>query len=176
MNTIINSITYYDRVAYRWCMKHKHVQWIARIAKQVSRMGDGPLYCVVGVFLALLGGNAGFEFFLCALMAFMIEIPVYLLLKNTIKRDRPFKAMGVSAYIVPSDKFSFPSGHTAAAFVMASMTWAFFPEYFIPVTFIALAIGISRLLLGVHYFTDILAGACLGISTALTAYTLMQFI
>ena len=73
------------------------------------------------------------------------------------------------AFIQPSDKFSFPSGHTAAAFVMASLLTAFYPPVALVAYPLALAIGASRVTLGVHYPSDIVAGAVLGSGCAFIA-------
>jgi undecaprenyl-diphosphatase len=63
----------------------------------------------------------------------------------------------------PADEFSFPSGHTAAAFVMVSILGSFYPVLLLPLVILASFIGISRVYLGVHYPSDVLAGAILGI-------------
>jgi undecaprenyl-diphosphatase len=102
------------------------------------------------------------------LLAFAIELPLYLLLKNAIQRERPrgLQQHGWTPGIKPSDRFSFPSGHTAAAFMFAWMLAASYPEYTLIYLSIASGIGLSRVLLGVHYPTDILAGASLGSTIA----------
>ena len=116
--------------------------------------------------LALLGldGERGREFLLTGLQAFAIELPLYWLLKNSIRRERP---NGLPVFIRPSDKYSLPSGHTAAAFLMASLLAAFYPAMAVVVFVWAGCIGASRLLLGVHYLTDLIAGALLGSGCAL---------
>lgn len=108
------------------------------------------------------------------LAAFLIELPLYLLLKNLIRRSRPADAVeSLSAFIRPSDRFSFPSGHTAAAFVFAVAVSAFFSAWAPLVFALAVAIGLSRVLLGVHFPSDILAGAILGVGSALLAFALI---
>ena len=74
---------------------------------------------------------------------------------------------GLPVFIRPSDKYSLPSGHTAAAFLMASLLAAFYPAMAVVVFVWAGCIGASRLLLGVHYLTDLIAGALLGSGCAL---------
>ena len=76
---------------------------------------------------------------------------------------------GVAALIEPSDKFSFPSGHTAAAFVFAAVLAAFYPLLALPAFVLATLIGLSRVMLGVHYPGDIVAGAVLGLLSAAAA-------
>jgi undecaprenyl-diphosphatase len=66
---------------------------------------------------------------------------------------------------LPSDQFSFPSGHTAAAFAMATLVSFHFPILTLPVIIWALLVGFSRIYLGVHYPTDILAGIVIGVTS-----------
>jgi undecaprenyl-diphosphatase len=71
-----------------------------------------------------VAGIAGQEAVRVALWAFALELPLYLLLKNALKRQRP---AGLPVFITPSDRYSLPSGHTAAAFLMATVLAASFP-------------------------------------------------
>lgn len=83
------------------------------------------------------------------------------ILKRIFVRDRPF----VSSQNInlktkpPKDKFSFPSGHTAAAFSLAFAIKVSFPAFFIPALILAILCGTSRVYLGVHYPTDVIIGA-----------------
>ena len=101
-----------------------------------------------------------------ALWAFALELPLYLLLKNALKRQRP---AGLPVFITPSDRYSLPSGHTAAAFLMATVLAAQFPALGTAAVCLGRAGGASRLLLGVHYLSDLVAGALLGGGCALWA-------
>jgi undecaprenyl-diphosphatase len=167
-------LTGYDLRAMHWLLGRPSAVRIARIARQVSRLGDGPFYAVVAALLWYLSVPQAAAFAQLLLSAFLIELPLYLLLKNMIRRPRPADAVeSLSAFIQPSDRFSFPSGHTAAAFVFAVAVTAFFPVW-APLAFaLAIAIGLSRVLLGVHFPSDILAGAVLGSGAALLAFALI---
>jgi undecaprenyl-diphosphatase len=136
-----------------------------RAVKWISKTGDGHLYLIAGVLLWLFEAQHGTIFFYAGLLAYALELPVYLGLKHLFKRQRPCDLFGnLTAHLTPSDKFSLPSGHTAAAFLMASLIAYFYPSVSVLVYCWATTIGLSRVLLGVHYPTDIMAGALLGLS------------
>ncbi|MDU0353154.1 phosphatase PAP2 family protein [Paraglaciecola aquimarina] len=161
-----------DRALFYWMfnlMAKRDCGWI----KWVSKTGDGQLYVVLGALLWWLEPEHGALFLSSGLLAYTLEIPVYLILKRALKRKRPCDcANNFNAHITPSDKFSLPSGHTAAAFLMASLVSAFYPNLLIFAYFWASCIGLSRVLLGVHYPGDIVAGAALGMSIALISLSI----
>lgn len=177
MAILLDKITNYDHLAFQWCLTRKYTPQIARVSRWVSRLGDGVYYLIAGLLMWWLEPVYGKSFFIAAVIAFAFELPSYLVLKNCIKRQRPNDIIGeFVAYLVPSDKFSFPSGHTAAAFVMATMVTYFYPPFSFPVYLLATLIGSSRVLLGVHFPTDIFAGMVLGFSSAIAALSIMGHI
>lgn len=136
----------------------------------ISKSGDGYIYGLIGILLLLLEPTHGRNFFMTALMAYALEIPLYTIIKRTIKRARPFNTIpGMKFLIAPPDEFSFPSGHTAAAFLMAILLSHFYPAVQVPALIWALLIGFSRIYLGVHYPTDVAVGAVLGYVVAKTS-------
>ncbi|WP_017410278.1 phosphatase PAP2 family protein [Aeromonas hydrophila] len=161
----MNKIQQWDLQVCRICLLHAYNRPQARISRLISRTGDGPLYAVLAALL-WWQGEAERELVKLALIAFALELPLYLLLKNLLKRQRP---AGLPVFITPSDRYSLPSGHTAAAFLMATVLAASFPLW-APLLFVwAALVGASRLLLGVHYLSDLVAGALLGGGCALLA-------
>jgi undecaprenyl-diphosphatase len=170
---LLYSIHKYDVFMFTWLINARMHATLTKSARHISKTGDGPLYGVIG---SLLYWSEGLSPFLQAiLLAFTIERPVYFVLKNSLRRNRPQAALqNFRSIITPSDQFSFPSGHTSAAFMMATLLGFYCTPLMIPLYCWAALVGFSRVLLGVHFPTDTLVGAILGIGTAL--FSLGQFI
>ncbi len=166
MNTFLQRVHHLDTIAFLWVHVTKGFQY-RRSVRFISHTGDGPVYFLIAVMLLLLEPVNGKTFFWAGIIAYTFDVSLYLLLKNLIKRDRPaVKISTYQAWITPSDQFSFPSGHTAAAFLFACLILNFYPIFAAPAFIWACAIGMSRVLLGVHYPTDLVAGAALGSACA----------
>jgi undecaprenyl-diphosphatase len=165
MHSFFHRVHQLDTLAFLWVHVTKQFPYRKSI-RRISRTGDGPLYGLAA--LAILPLEAGAAFVSAGMMAYGIDVSLYLVLKNVIKRDRPaVKLEAYQPWITPSDQFSFPSGHTAGAFLFAGLVAIFYPA-FAPFCYLwACLIGASRVLLGVHYPSDIAAGALLGSGSAL---------
>ena len=135
--------------------------------RYISKTGDGHLYLLLLAWISLQDSIQN-PVLLALLIGFAVERPVYYVLKNGFKRNRPGSVLdGFQSIIKPSDQFSFPSGHTSAAFMVAVLCGYFYPEVMPFLLGWAFLIGLSRIMLGVHFPTDTLMGMCLGVSTAL---------
>jgi undecaprenyl-diphosphatase len=140
-----------------------------RVMRAITHMGDGYLWWLIGGLL-LLYGEGGGRVTVQLTLAFSIELTAYKVVKRAAARRRPFVELPlVTCLVVPPDEFSFPSGHTAAAFVMAVVVGTAYPVFFPFLSALALLIGVSRVYLGVHYPTDIVAGVGLGTISAMIA-------
>lgn len=171
----IKPIAKFDLAFSMLCLQHRFNQPVARISKAISHTGDGHLYALFGVLAWAIGGSHGANFLAAGLVAFAIELPLYWLLKNSFQRRRPQELSPVlTAFITPSDRYSLPSGHTAAAFVMATLISQFYPDGYGIAFMWAALIGSARILLGVHFLTDVIIGAILGASCATISMQLLE--
>ncbi|MDT8399626.1 MAG: phosphatase PAP2 family protein [Pseudomonadales bacterium] len=141
---------------------------LSSYARLVSRSADGWLYLSLPPLIMLLKPEKQTAYILLALIGFSVERTVYFFLKNTIRRKRPGQAIdGFQALIMAADEFSLPSGHTSAAFFFVGFLCFGLSMVFLPLYLWALAVGLSRVVLGVHFLTDIFAGAMIGTTIVL---------
>lgn len=139
-----------------------HAPSLTRVMRMFTRLGDGATWTFVSLVLIASGGHAplvGKRIGVAALIAsFMAQV-----LKRVCRRKRPSHGIhGFTALADNPDAFSFPSGHTAAAFAVAISVAGLGP-YLGPMHFgLACAIGLSRVYLGAHYPLDVGVGATIG--------------
>ncbi len=171
---LIYSLHKYDVFMFTYLINTRMHQYLAIFCRQLSRTADGPLYLLLGAGLYYQYGLES-SFLKTLLLAFTIERPLYFVLKNGFKRNRPAAALeNYTSLVTPSDQFSFPSGHTSAAFMVAAITGYFLPVLLLPLLIWSTLVGFSRVVLGVHFPTDTLMGMVLGTSVAL--FSLNQFV
>lgn len=138
------------------------------------RVGDGWGWAMVAGALAWILPWARFKLLLGqSLFAVAISLPVYWGIKLGFRRARPFAStQRIAPRVPPLDKYSFPSGHTMNNLAVA-MTLAMHIPWLWPLALaIPLSLGLLRVLFGVHFLTDILAGALLGVLSSLSAHWL----
>lgn len=129
----------------------------------VSRAGDGVVWYSLMALLPLTCGSRAWLVVLQMLIGGVAGLLLYKCLKRKTLRLRPFQAHSVIvAAAAPLDRFSFPSGHTLHAFTMSLIVSHSFSELAPALLGLAILIGASRPILGLHYPSDVLAGAAIG--------------
>ena len=174
---LLDNITRADTRMFLWATGSRYQTLLAKFARAVSRTGDGYLQVALPLALVAFAVPGGVPFLQAVVIAFAFQLPVYWVLKNSFKRRRPPVAIpSFDAFIVASDEFSFPSGHTSAAFVLAILLTSFFGTVAAPFFVWAVMVGCSRVLLGVHFPTDILAGIVLAFCSSTLSLHLLSLI
>jgi undecaprenyl-diphosphatase len=145
----------------------------------ISRLGDGVFWYALMLALALAGGTRGALAAAHLAVTGLVALALYRVLKRYIRRPRPCEAdRAIVARVAPLDRFSFPSGHTlhAVAFTIVASAW--YPSLAILLVPFALTVALSRIVLGLHYPSDVLAailiGALLAAASLESAGYLMQ--
>jgi undecaprenyl-diphosphatase len=161
---LLAGIQQLDLLTFGWCHARARINTLAEMARKVSRSADGWIYLLLPLLYTLIYGGEARAFVSIAALAFGLERLVYLVLKNTCRRRRPPDFIPhFRSFVTPGDTFSFPSGHTSAAFLFAGLCAGEFGMWAALLLYPwAALVGVSRVLLGVHFPSDIVAGALLG--------------
>ena len=129
----------------------------------VSRLGDGVFWYVLMASLAALGGHRGLLAAAHMAATGMAALLLYRLLKRWTRRPRPFRVCpGVIARVPPLDEFSFPSGHTLQAVSFSVVALAWYPALAPLLLGFTVLVATSRVILGLHYPSDVLAAGVIG--------------
>jgi undecaprenyl-diphosphatase len=138
-------------------------RWIRFWMLASTRMGDGWLWYSLAGIVLLVGGTSRYAAVGASMCAALAGVVVFKLLKAVSRRERPCQLEPHCwAKILPPDQFSFPSGHTMTAFSIALVVSFFYPSLESPLYFLAASIAVSRVVLGMHFLSDVLAGIVLG--------------
>jgi len=133
----------------------------------ISRLGDGAFWYALIAALVLLDGSRGLLASLHLAATGVIALSLYKVLKRWTRRPRPFASdIRIRAWIAPLDEFSFPSGHTLHAVAFTLVALAHYPMLaWLLIPFTA-SVAASRVMLGLHYPSDVLAATALGSALA----------
>ncbi|AKC88123.1 phosphoesterase [Pseudoxanthomonas suwonensis] len=149
-----------------WCVRAN--RWGARGAVRryfavVSRLGDGVFWYGLMGALVVFDGLQGLSASVHLAATGVVALTLYKRLKRWTRRPRPFTADGrIRAWVAPLDEFSFPSGHTLHAVAFSVVALAYYPwlaALLIPFT---ASVAVSRVVLGLHYPSDVLAATAIG--------------
>ncbi len=156
----------FDGSEYRLCLGLNRAAdwpWFLKLMRIASRLGDGALWIGLLAALPLLYGSSALRVVMIMAATGLSGHLIYRRLKSSLVRERPFiRHPGINLAMPPLDRYSFPSGHTMHAVSFAWQAVAHYPALswvLVPVTAL---IALSRVVLGLHYPTDVLAGAAIG--------------
>lgn len=148
--------------------------WLVRVYFQaVSRLGDGLIWYIILAALPIaLGPSALLPTAHLGITA-LVGVLLYKCIKGSTLRERPFSShTSLTPMAKPLDRYSFPSGHTLQATAFAIMLAHYYPSLALIMLPFAASVAASRVILGLHYPSDVLVGALLGWALASTSIAL----
>ena len=157
-----------------WCLRSNRIcarSGARRFFAAVSRLGDGVAWYALMAALVVFDGVNGLAAAAHLAVTGAIALGLYKLLKRWTRRPRPYASDArIHAWVAPLDEFSFPSGHTLHAVAFTLVALAHYPMLaWLLIPFTA-SVAASRVVLGLHYPSDVLAATAIG--SALAAVTL----
>ncbi len=157
-----------------WCLRaNRWGQWQAlrRFFAAISRLGDGVFWYALMGALIVFDGLDGLAASAHLAATGVIALTLYKMLKRWTRRPRPFASdVRIRAWVAPLDEFSFPSGHTLHAVAFSIVAIAHYPLLAALLVPFTACVAVSRVVLGLHYPSDVLAA--LGIGSALAGVSL----
>jgi undecaprenyl-diphosphatase len=166
-----------DVAEYRLCLRLNgacKVPGVRRLFSIISRLGDGVFWYTLLVFLPVAYGDAGLYPALRMALVGLLGLLLYKYLKTRLSRERPYITLaGVVAGTPALDRYSFPSGHTLHAVSFTVLACSSFPALAWLCVPFATLVAASRVVLGLHYPTDVLAGAGIGGALAVASLKLL---
>jgi undecaprenyl-diphosphatase len=160
---MLSFISHRDHSLMRRINRWPAPRWIRVWMICATRGGDGWLWYALGCIILLFGGADRYRATGAAALAAGVGIAVFLKIKKATGRKRPCAIEPHCwATLLPPDQFSFPSGHTITAFAVAVSLAHFYPDLLIGLLFCALSVTASRILMGMHFLSDVVAGALIG--------------
>ena len=167
MNARVRRMT--DR-EHAWCLAAN--RWGARAMvrayfRAVSRLGDGAFWYALMAALVVFDGWRGLAASAQLAATGLVALVLYRKLKRWTRRPRPFAADGrIRPLIAPLDEFSFPSGHTLHAVAFTVVALAHYPALAPLLLPFAASVAASRVVLGLHYPSDVLAATTIALGLA----------
>lgn len=150
-------------------------RWVQYWMLLATRAGDGWLWAATGIGILLFGKEDRVRAVLAGSAAAGASVVLFRILKHLTTRPRPCDVMPHCwANLLPPDQFSFPSGHSMNAFAIAVAVLLFYPALTGALLFAAVSIAVSRIVLGMHFLSDVLVGSALGAGLGYAAYLLFD--
>lgn len=148
-----------------------HWRPISRFFAGISRLGNGVFWYTLMLMLPLIYGWPAIYVSLHMGMVGLVGLLIYKALKGSTLRVRPYHySHDIFQNVAALDQFSFPSGHTLHAVSFTLILLHYYPEWLYLVVPFAALTALSRIVLGLHYPSDVLIGALIGTTLAFSSF------
>lgn len=177
MNAIRQSLFVKRMVAYELMVcslfnRASHIRAIKSLFAFISRIGDGIFWYTLMLLLPVIYGTAALKATLHMMVVGALALGLYKAIKSVTERPRPCVVkQELLLGTAPLDQYSFPSGHTMHAVSFTLVALHYYPELAAVLVPFAILVGLSRVILALHYPTDVICGAVLGGGIALLSFT-----
>jgi Membrane-associated phospholipid phosphatase len=161
-----------------WIQEYIRQDWMEGIWKWITMLGDSGWFWIALSILLMIPRQTRW-IGITSLAALVIgALITNVTLKNLVARTRPYEVIDGLVLLIEKQKdYSFPSGHTCASFAAAGVYWRMMPKkYAVLLLILAALIACSRLYVGVHYPSDVLAGLAIGLFAAWAAWHLQKYV
>ena len=163
LNFPLQQIKTWDMELCAFCNRRSRNFTVRNLFRLFSRLGDGVFWYVLMIVLLLQYQAAAIPAVFHMIAVGLIGTACYKFIKGKTLRPRPFNVYPTIVCAGKTlDQFSFPSGHTMHAVGFSIVAIAYFPALIWLVLPFSTMVGLSRPILGLHYPSDVLAGAALG--------------
>jgi undecaprenyl-diphosphatase len=157
-----------------WMHRASAHSWVVLWLNVISRLGDGWMWYAVVLALPWIDHVAGTSCAIRLVAVGAVNLVIYFIVKRCIARPRPFRSCpGIRACARSPDEFSFPSGHTLHSAACAVILVSYYPALNFIVWPFTLLVAVSRVVLGLHYPSDVVVGAAVGALTAAVSFNLL---
>jgi undecaprenyl-diphosphatase len=174
-NTMLEYISTRDHRLMRRLNSWRAPRWVRLWMVCATRGGDGWLWYAIAALILIFGGPERGPALIGAGLAAASGALLFLVLKRKARRTRPCAiAEHCWARLLPPDQFSFPSGHSITAFSFAVSYGLFYPTFMPALLFCAFSIAASRIVLGMHFLSDVVVGSLMGTLLAYTGFLLVS--
>jgi undecaprenyl-diphosphatase len=161
-------IDYFNSLEGDLCVRVNRLSerlWVRRVFVAVSKLGDGWFWGALAIVPLVLHRPQAGPTVLVMTATAVAGIGIYKLLKHKLVRERPYiNHRGILCGAAPLDRYSFPSGHTMHAASFTIMFYQLDPLFLAVALPFAILVAASRIILGLHYPSDVVVGAALGVA------------
>lgn len=169
-SNLVELFSRFDHVESQFCIvinRSSRRAYIRYFFTAISRLGDGVFWYTLALCLPYLNGNIGWLQALHVFATGLVGLLIYKFLKQRLVRERPYIHSNVIHQAAPAlDQYSFPSGHTLHAVLFSVLLSSYIPELSSLIWGFTCLVALSRVVLGLHYPSDVLAGMIIGFAIA----------